>query len=368
VIMTGGLGPTRDDKTKDALCDFFKTPLVFNEEAYKNIEKLFLTRNVRITAENRKQAELPDCCTALPNQIGTAWGMWFELNGKIIVSLPGVPYEMEYLMKNEVLPRIISFFKTPYITHKTIHTIGAGESILAEMIETWEDSLPPFISLAYLPSPGTVRLRLSATGDDKEALRAEIEKYSEKLYRLIPDLIFGYGEDTIENVVGRLLKEKGKTLSTAESCTGGYISHLITSVAGSSEYYKGSVIAYSNEAKIKELKVEKGILDEYGAVSRQTAEQMASGSKMKFSSDFAVGITGIAGPSGGSEEKPVGTVWIAVAGPQGVVSQKFLFGEHRGRNIRKSALMALDMLRKAITKDNTINKPGNSEHIQQLSQ
>jgi nicotinamide-nucleotide amidase len=348
IILTGGLGPTRDDKTKTALCEFFNTKLVFNQSAFENIENLFTRRNIKITSENRKQAYLPENCSPLPNMIGTAWGMWFEKNDKVFISLPGVPYEMKHLVEEQVLNRLSQRFRLPNIIHKTILTVGIGESNLANIIEKWEDQLPTFIKLAYLPSPGMVRLRLSAEGADKMELEQEVEKQTQRLLMIIPQYIFGYGEDTLESTIGRLLLDRNLTLSTAESCTGGYISHLITSVAGSSRYYQGSVIAYSNDVKVSELKVSKELIENLGAVSKEVAEQMAAGVKEKYKTEYAIGITGVAGPEGGSEDKPVGTVWISVAGPLGIVSKNFFFGDDRSRNIRRSALMALNLLREQI--------------------
>jgi nicotinamide-nucleotide amidase len=348
IILTGGLGPTRDDKTKTALCEFFNTKLVFNQSAFENIENLFTRRNIKITSENRKQAYLPENCSPLPNMIGTAWGMWFEKNDKVFISLPGVPYEMKHLVEEQVLNRLSQRFRLPNIIHKTILTVGIGESNLANIIEKWEDQLPTFIKLAYLPSPGLVRLRLSAEGADKMELEQEVEKQTQRLLMIIPQYIFGYGEDTLESTIGRLLLDRNLTLSTAESCTGGYISHLITSVAGSSRYYQGSVIAYSNDVKVSELKVSKELIENLGAVSKEVAEQMAAGVKEKYKTEYAIGITGVAGPEGGSEDKPVGTVWISVAGPLGIVSKNFFFGDDRSRNIRRSALMALNLLREQI--------------------
>jgi nicotinamide-nucleotide amidase len=351
IIITGGLGPTRDDKTKSALCEFFNTRLVFNQSAFENIEKLFTARNIRITIENKKQADLPESCTPLPNEIGTAWGMWFDKNNKAYVSLPGVPYEMQHLIKKQVLSKLKKKFNLPNIVHQTILTVGIGESNLAEIIEDWEDHLPPFIKLAYLPSPGLVRLRLSAEGDNKTELEYELKRQIEKLDRIIPEYIFGHGNETLEEIIGRMMSKKKLTISTAESCTGGYIAHLLTSVAGSSNYYKGSVIAYCNDIKTSELKVKNKTLQEFGAVSQEVAVQMAKEVRLKFKSDYAIGITGIAGPTGGTKEKPVGTVWIAVAGPSGINSKKFVFGDNRERNIRRSAIMALNLLREAVVED-----------------
>ncbi len=345
ILLTGGLGPTKDDITKHTLCEYFDTELFFHEESFKNVERLFRQRGFEVTELNRKQAEIPAAAEPLPNPNGTAPGMWFEKDRKIFVSMPGVPFEMKPMVTNHVLHRLAKRFNSKYIVHKTILTQGVGESFLAKTIEDWEDNLPENIKLAYLPQPGIVRLRLTAMGDDKEKLQKELDNQDEKLRRIIPDLIFGYGNDTMETVLADLIHRKQKTLTTAESCTGGYIAHLITSVPGSSEYYPGSVVSYSNEVKIAELGVKKEDLEKYGAVSEAVVRQMAEGVRRKFNTDYALAVSGIAGPDGGTDEKPVGTTWIALATPDKVQAQKLLFGEHRGRNIRKSALAALNMLR-----------------------
>lgn len=346
ILMTGGLGPTRDDITKIALCDFFKTHLIFDQISFENIERIFNLRGYPMSELNRKQAEVPASCEALCNEHGTAPGMWFRRNGKIFVSLPGVPFEMKALMTGHVLP-MLKPLSGKVILHKTILTQGVGESFLADKIKDWETSLPPYIKLAYLPQPGLVRLRLSATGSIKETLQAEIDKQTKILYSLIQDYIFGEDEDSLEEIIGKLLKEHNLTIATAESCTGGYIAHLVTSVPGSSAYFKGSIVSYSNEVKISVLGVNPITLSEFGAVSRETVVEMAEGVMKRLNSDCAVAVSGIAGPDGGSEDKPVGTVWIAVITPyHGTVTKKFLFGEHRERNVRRSGLAALDMLRK----------------------
>ena len=350
IILTGGLGPTRDDKTKGVLCEFFNSPLYFNEDAFKNIERIFNARGLKITVENRKQAELPEACIPLINYEGTAFGMWFERNQKVIVSLPGVPYEMKHLMTSEVIPRLLKKFKTPSVINKTVITQGIGESVLAEAIEKWEDDLPEFIKLAYLPSPGSVKLRLSAAGENNSELSFIINQHLGSLKKLISHWIVGYDEDTLEKIIGQLLSSNNKSVSTAESCTGGYISQLITSVPGSSAYYTGSIIAYADSIKVKELGVEEKTIEKYGAVSQEVAEKMANSCRVKFQTDYSIGVTGIAGPTGGTAEKPVGTVWIAIATPDNTISKKFLFGQNRGRNIIETGLTALNMLRKEILK------------------
>ncbi len=345
ILITGGLGPTKDDITKQTLCEYFNTELKFDAATFDNVKQLFKLRGYPVTELNRKQAEIPANSEALKNPNGTAPGMWFEENNKIYVSMPGVPFEMKPLVTDHVLPRLGKMLNSTFILHKTILTQGVGESFLAKTIEDWEDALPENIKLAYLPQPGIVRLRLTATGKDREALQKQLAGQTDTLRRRIPDLIFGYDDDTLESVTGRLLREHNKTVATAESCTGGYISHLITSVPGSSDYYQGSVISYSNAVKMSGLEVKKEDLEKYGAVSEPVVRQMAEGVRRTIGTDYGLAVSGIAGPDGGSDEKPVGTTWIAVATPEKTITKKFLFGEHRGRNIRKAALSALNMLR-----------------------
>ena len=344
IFMTGGLGPTRDDITKNTLCEYFNTHLIFNEDAFENIKRIFKTRGFRLTELNRAQAEVPENCTMLLNINGTAPGMWFEKNGKIYISMPGVPFEMKALMTDNILPRLADHSPVSII-HRTILTQGVGESFLAAQIEAWETALPSSIKLAYLPQPGIVRLRLTASGTDKAWLEQTLLEETNKLYALIPQYIFGEGEDTMELVVGNLLKAQNYSLATAESCTGGYIAHLITSIPGSSAYFKGSVVAYSNEIKELMLGVSPQTLEKYGAVSEETVFEMASGIIRQFKTDCAIAVSGIAGPDGGTEEKPVGTIWVCVITPKGTETRKFTFGDHRGRNIRRTAMAALDMLR-----------------------
>jgi nicotinamide-nucleotide amidase len=348
VLITGGLGPTKDDITKQTLAEFFNSKLVFNEDAYKNIEALFSRRNATVTELNKQQAYLPDNCKVIPNLEGTACGMLFKKNGCIVISMPGVPYEMKTMMEKFILNELKNEFKLPHVIHKTILTQGIGESFLSEKIELWENNLPSNISLAYLPSPGIVRLRLSAKGENKSELEEAINHQIKKLEAIISEYIYGYDDDTLEVIIGNLLKERNQTLATAESCTGGYLAHLITSVPGSSKYYVGSIISYSNEIKKEELNVSEADLITYGAVSKEVVEQMAKNILIKFNTDYSIATSGIAGPDGGSIEKPVGMVWIAVADKKSVISKVFYMGEHRGRNIQKTAITALNMLRKKI--------------------
>jgi nicotinamide-nucleotide amidase len=349
VLLTGGLGPTKDDITKEALCEYFKTSLVFNDEVYNQVKELFEMYGYKVSSINRKQAEIPKNCIPLQNKNGTAPGMWFDINNKIIVSMPGVPFEMKDLIINQVIPKLHKKFQFDSIINKTILTQGIGESHLAEIIADWENELPQNFNLAYLPQPGIVRLRLSAKAKERNTLEDIFNNQLDKLTSLIPDLIFGYDEDRLEIIIGNLLIRNGKTLSTAESCSGGYIAHLITDIAGSSNYFKGSVVAYSNEIKEKILNVKKKTLAQHGAVSEEVVKEMALGIQSLYETDYAIATSGIAGPSGGNKEKPVGTTWIAIALPnKTVIAKEYLFGKHRGRNVRKTALTALNSLRKVL--------------------
>lgn len=354
ILITGGLGPTKDDITKKTLCEYFNTTMRFDEGAYQDVVNIFATYGKEVTPINRLQAEVPAICEVIHNYNGTAPCMWFDVDGKIFVSMPGVPYEMKALMKTQVIPKLKERFKFPAIFHKTVLTQGIGESALSELISDWEDSLAAVnIKLAYLPSPGMVRLRLSTKGEDEKVLIKNVEKKIEELKLIISEYIYGYEifgveRETLEMMVGKLLKDKKKTVSTAESCTGGYISHLLTKVAGSSEYYIGSVISYAYEIKETELGVPHDIILKHGAVSQPVVEQMAKAIREKYKTDYAISASGIAGPGGGTEEKPVGTVWVAIATPTKVISEKFLFGANRERNIQKTANVALNMLKKEL--------------------
>jgi nicotinamide-nucleotide amidase len=351
ILLTGGLGPTKDDITKHTLCSYFHTELVFHQPSFENLKKLYAARGWgEISEVNRKQSEVPANCTPLINHLGSAPGMWFEQDGKVLVSLPGVPFEMEGMMEEYVLPHLARQKNQRVVAHKTIQTQGIGESYLSELISEWEENLPESIKLAYLPQPGMVRLRLTGYGESKEKVLKEIDARISTLQKLIPDQIFGYGNDTLEQVVGRLLREKQLTVSTAESCTGGFLAHMITSVAGASDYFQGSVIAYSNDVKRTFLGVSEESLKQFGAVSEQVVIEMARGARQRFNTDFALSVSGIAGPDGGTIEKPVGMVWIGLAWKNGVTAKKFMFGEHRGRNIQRAALAALNLLRVKLLK------------------
>lgn len=348
LIFSGGLGPTRDDLTKNVLAQYFDTELVFNQEAYDDIVTIFGKRNLKVTETNKEQAYLPKDCTTLRNPVGTARGMWFEKEDLIVISLPGVPFELDALMEAEVIPRLIERYNTQPLHNKTIMTIGIGESFLSDIINDWELALPKNMSLAYLPQYGSVRLRLSCSNPNATESLQLIDDQISQLVPLISEYIYGYDDITLQEVVGALLLDTDSTLATAESCTGGYISHLITSIPGSSIYFKGSIIAYSNKVKECQLGVNVSDIINYGAVSDTVVKQMAEGARKTLKTDYAISTSGIAGPDGGSKRKPVGTIWIAVATPTGTIAEKFQLGEHRGRNIVRSATLGLNMLRKAL--------------------
>jgi nicotinamide-nucleotide amidase len=346
VLITGGLGPTKDDITKKTLCKYFNTSLVLNEFVYKDVEQLFKERGYEVTALNRGQAEVPDNCIAIRNPVGTAPGMWFENNGVVYVSMPGVPYEMMHMMEHSILPKLKSHFNAPIIIHHTLLTQGIGESRLAEEISEWEESLPANIKLAYLPSVSAVRLRLSGFGEDKVQLQFEFEKQLNLLRKLVGKYCFGENLDTLETVVGNMLKTAQKTVATAESCTGGQIAASITKVPGCSAYFKGTIVSYANEVKENFLGVTNEDLANYGAVSQQVVEAMAKGIIKAMNVDFAIATSGVAGPDGGSFEKPVGMVWIAVASKDKVFSKQFLLGKNRERIIQAATLTSLNLLRR----------------------
>ncbi len=350
VLITGGLGPTSDDITKYALCEFFNTTLVTNQEVLGMIELMFQRRNLPMNESNRKQAEVPESCRVLYNATGTAPGMWFEKGGTIFVSMPGVPLEMRYIMKEHVLPELRKRFRSSIIIHKNIMTYGTFEARLSEILEEFESQLPSNIKLAYLPSTGIIKLRLTGRGNNRRELANQIKDQVNKLYNIIPELIYGEDEETLEQAVSRILKQKCYTIAVAESCTGGMISHLITSVPGSSAFFKGSVVAYDNSIKTDLLGVKKETLNKYGAVSKETAIEMAQGALRLFNCDFSLATTGIAGPDGGTPEKPVGIVWIAVASKEKTESASFHFIHDRETNIWHFSFSALNMLRLRIIK------------------
>ena len=347
IIMTGGLGPTKDDITKHTLCTYFDTELKRNIEIESKIIAYFQSRELPVLQTNKDQALLPEACEVLPNSRGTASGMWFEKNNTIYVSLPGVPYEMKGLITECVIPKLLSRNKDENtLVHRTVRTHGMGESFLAEVIKDWENNLSvDDIKLAYLPSPGIVKLRLSLLGKDGKKIVATLNKHIDLLNNIIPDQVYGYEDDTMEGVVGDLLTAQNASVSTAESCTGGAVAKMITSVSGSSNYFEGSVICYSNICKINQLHVQENALQNHGAVSQEVVEQMAIGVKRKLNTDYGLATSGIAGPTGGTPEKPVGTIWIALATKTGVISKKLNLGYSRDRNIHVTSLSALNLLR-----------------------
>jgi nicotinamide-nucleotide amidase len=346
ILITGGLGPTADDITKPLLCEFFGGKMVVDEGARQNVVDIFTRLNRPMIERNLKQAEVPDVCTVLPNRRGTAPGMWFEKNGCVVVSMPGVPHEMKGMMTDDVIPRLAQRFALPHIAHRTLLTAGVGESFLAEMLTGFEAALPPAIKMAYLPNYGMVRLRLSASGPDADVLNNEIDAQFAALQQLTGPYMVTNRDEPMEAVVARLLQQQGASLALAESCTGGYLSHLITSMPGASAFFKGAVVGYHNQAKQNLLGVSGDTLQTDGAVSEATVGQMAAGALKALSADYAIAVSGIMGPGGGSPEKPVGTVWIAVANASQTQARQMQFRFGRDRNIQLTATMALDMLRR----------------------
>ena len=348
IILTGGLGPTKDDITKKTLCTYFGVGLVRNEEALALVTGFFEKRGRAMTDLNRGQADLPANAVYMQNDWGTAPGMWFLHQERVYVSLPGVPFEMKHLMTNRILPRLREHFQTPIIKHKMIRTVGIGESFLAERIEAWEDALPPHIKLAYLPHFGQVRLRLTATGTDDATLDRELDQQVQRVLPLIEKNVFGFDGDELETVVGNLLKVKRLTLGVAESCTGGYVSAQITKVPGSSAYFQGGIVSYSNEIKQQQLGVQPETLAQFGAVSEETIRQMAEGVRRVLGTDVGIATSGIAGPDGGTPDKPVGTVWIACATDQRTITRLLKLGQYRDQNIQLTATYVLNLLREEI--------------------
>lgn len=348
VILTGGLGPTKDDVTKHTIADFFQSKLILNQEVLDWVTQIFARRNLPMLESNTQQAMVPENCEILFNKNGTAPGMWFHENETIYISMPGVPFEMKSIFADLAIPKLKKQFDLPVILHRTILTCSIGESFLAKKIETLENNLPAHIKLAYLPSVGMVRLRFSGQHSDSSTLQSEMDAIINNLYELIDEYIYGEENQTLQEVVGDLLKSKQATLSTAESCTGGYIAQLITSIPGSSAYYNGSIVSYANEVKVNQLGVSPETLKNVGAVSEDCVKQMAEGVKAKLNTTYSIATSGIAGPDGGTPLKPVGTVWIAVSGPNGTIAQQFSMGDNRIPTIQRSAYQGLDMLRKML--------------------
>lgn len=357
VVITGGLGPTKDDITKKTLCDYFEDELVVNEQVLAHVTELIEGFYKRpISQINKDQALVPSKATVLHNKVGTAPGMWLKKENTVFVSLPGVPYEMKYLIENEVVPKVVREYKRPFIIHKTVLTYGQGESLVAERIEAWENNLPEFIKLAYLPSPGRVRLRLSARGTDEQVLQNAIEENVDSLSKIIGDIIVGYDEnETLEVILGRLLTKNKMTVSTAESCTGGKIAQLLTSIPGSSAYFKGGVVSYATEVKTEILKVPQELIEKYSVVSREVAIEMALGAQKLLQTDYAIATTGNAGPEKGDSPAEVGTVFIALAtpnpAPNNIICEEFHFGQPREKVIDRAVNTAFEMLQKEILKN-----------------
>ena len=353
VIITGGLGPTKDDVTKKTFCDYFEDELVVDQKVLTHVTQLiegFYKRT--ITQINKDQALVPSKCTVLHNQVGTAPGMWMKKENTVFISLPGVPFEMKYLVEHEIIPKVVAEYDRPYIIHRTILTYGQGESLVAERIEEWENNLPEFTKLAYLPALGRVRLRLSARGTDKKILEEALEENIKSLDAIIHDIIVGFDEDeTIEVVIGKMLKKQNKTLSTAESCTGGMIAQVLTSVSGASQYFNGGVVSYATEAKINVLGVSESLINDYSVVSKEVVSSMASNIKEMMKTDYAIATTGNAGPSKGDSDAEIGTVFIAIATPVGIIVEEFNFGQPREKVIDRAVFKSLELLQKEILKN-----------------
>lgn len=348
ILLTGGLGPTNDDLTKPVLAEYFDCAIELVPEALEAVRTFFEKRGRELTETNRLQAHLPTKCSYVENEVGTAPGMWFEENGKVWMSMPGVPHEMKKLMTDFVLPKLTTIFPLPTIYHKVIKTVGIGESWLADVLKEWEKNLPEHIRLAYLPSLGQVKLRLTAFGDDFQALQQDIENQISVVLPLIEKYIFGYDKVTLEEAVGLLLTSRNENIALAESCSGGYISHLLTTIPGSSTYFQGAIVPYHNRFKNKLLKIENDTLETKGAVSEETVIQMSENVRHVFEADYGLASSGIAGPGGGWAEKPVGTVWIACASQSGTVTKKLQLTQDRMLNIQLTGVAVLNLLRQCI--------------------
>lgn len=345
ILITGGLGPTQDDLTKPLMAEYFNCPIVENPAAVEAVTEFFKKRGREITPLNILQGHLPACCTYVPNEVGTAPGMWFERNGTYWMSMPGVPHEMKKLMTDFVLPKLPTLFPLPIIVHRMVKTVGIGESWLADLIREWENALPKNIRLAYLPSLGHVKLRLTGFGQVKEEIEKDIQAQIDLVLPSIEKYVYGYDSESLETAIGKLLTTNKKTVALAESCTGGYISHLITSISGSSSYFQGAVVPYHNQFKNEILKVKNETLNSFGAVSEETVTEMAKGVRDLFKADFGLASSGIAGPNGGTEEKPVGTVWISCAGEGFIETKKLQLTQDRMLNIQLTGVAVLNLLR-----------------------
>lgn len=346
VIVTGGLGPTKDDITKKTFCKYFNTELVINPQALADVTAFFKLRGRELSNLNKGQGEIPANATFIQNTMGTAPGMWFEQGEVVYISMPGVPFEMKGMMTLTLLPKLQEYFKTPSIFHKVIRTVGIGESYLAEMIEMWEDALPKHIKLAYLPSVGNVKLRLTGFGEDLKTLETQVEEQFQKILPTIQEYVYGFGNDELEEVVGRLLIKNKQTVSVAESCTGGYLGHQFTKVSGSSAYFIGGILSYDNAVKINQLSVKEETLNTYGAVSEKTVIEMSENVRKLMGTTFGLATSGTAGPNGGTFEKPVGTIWIAIASEKQTITKQLTLGGSREQNIHLTSINILNLLRK----------------------
>lgn len=359
ILITGGLGPTADDITKQVLCEYFNGKMITHEASLAHIKHLFETIYKRpLTDRNLLQAQVPDTCKVILNKRGSAPGMWFEKDGIVFISMPGVPFEMKGMMEESVIPELIEYFKVPYITHRTLMTVGVGESIIADMISELENRLPAHIRLAYLPNFSIVRLRLTGTSSNKESLDKEIDGFFNELQQLVKEYLVTNEDQSMEQVVANMLKSRNQTVSTAESCTGGYIAHLLTSIPGASAFFEGSIISYSYEAKENLLQVNHNDLSQNGAVSEKIVQEMAKGIFNKLSADYTISVSGIMGPAGGLPDKPVGTVWIAVGNRAEIITKKFKLRFDRITNIQVTAMFALNMLREFILQTDQVTQPG----------
>ena len=348
VLITGGLGPTNDDLTLPLLSKYFGSEMVMNQEVYEHVKHIFESRGMTFTELNKGQALVPEMAEVLFNRLGTAPGTWYEREGTVFISMPGVPHEMKTIMKDAALPKLREFFHTPVIYHKLVKTVGIGESFLADKIKSWEDNLPQHISLAYLPSIGHVKLRLTAVGDDREQLKQEVQEQIDLLLPLAGKYVYGYGSTTLEEAIGQMLLERKKTIALAESCSGGFVQHKITSVAGSSAYFQGGVVPYHNDFKMGMLGVKSETLEAHGAVSEATVREMAERVREKFNADIGAASSGIAGPGGGTPDKPVGTVWIAYADGEQTIAKKLQLTQNRKLNIELTNIAVLNLVRKSL--------------------
>jgi len=349
IIITGGLGPTRDDLTKPLLAEYFDSGMKLHEDILEDLRQRYAKRGRELNELNKGQAELPEKCIPIENKYGTAPGMWFEKGDKVFVSMPGVPQEMKYMMEDTIVPKFHKMYKTPILIHKMVKTVGIPESILAERVEDWENNLPKEIKLAYLPGLKQVKMRLTASGEDEKHLQNILGQEVDKLYKLVGQYIYGTDEINLAGKIGELLMKQKKTIACAESCTGGHLAHLITSNAGSSAYYRGGINPYHNELKINVLGVKKETIEQYGAVSEQTVIEMAERVRELFGADIGISTSGIAGPSGGSDEKPVGTVWVALADGSNTQTKLYHFQFDRQGNIEITSNSLLNLVRQTLS-------------------